>query len=398
MTSMADTRRDIVYLPLGAAAFGGAERSLLELASAQQAAGKRVLVAHERALLCTGFDQQAQTLGLPCVQVDWSPEAGRVANVAAAWRFFRGLDTRIIHFNISWRPSMWLVPLVARVATAAKLVGSMRATPERFSDLLHRRYFGVVPGPRVWAWPDYVIGRLWAWTLHETVSVNRDDYPPRLVKAFGFPAARLHVIYNGVRVPGSMPERSERAAARGALGLGPSRFVVAFVGRVSPEKGVHYLIDALVGCPPQVDVIIAGDGPQLSDLRVQAARLGLESRVRFLGAVVPPTPVFLAADAVAVPSLWNEAFGRVVVDAMDVGTLVIASAVNGVKEVFTDGVEGLLVPKADSGALAAAIGSLTGNPGRAAEVAKRRFERARAQCLTDRVSAQCGSFYGQLAA
>ena len=69
-------RCDIVYFPLGAAAFGGAERSILELASAQQAAGKRVLVCYEAALQGTDFISQAAALGVPLRCIAWAPEHG----------------------------------------------------------------------------------------------------------------------------------------------------------------------------------------------------------------------------------------------------------------------------------------------------------------------------------
>ena len=200
---------DVAYFPLGAAAFGGAERSLLELASAQRAAGRRVAVFYEAALASTDFVTQAQAANVPVVPVRWAPEQPLHMVANEVWRFFGGLDARLLHFNISWRSNMWLVPLIARWRSEARLVGSMRAMPDRYELVPRTLHFGVIPGLRLWKLPDLAVGRVWARALHATVSVNRDDYPPRLISEFGFAANRLSVIYNGVRpwtVPRSLAE------------------------------------------------------------------------------------------------------------------------------------------------------------------------------------------------
>lgn len=389
-------RYDIVYFPLGAAAFGGAERSILELAAAQQAAGKRVVVCYERALDATDFALQARTLGVPLLQAGWCPEQRLFQVARSAWQLCRSLDADILHFNISWRPRMWCVPILARLASRAKSVGTMRAMPERISDLPHGVYLGFIPGLRIWAWPDYVVGRAWAHALHATVSVNRDDYPPRLVKAFGFARNRLSVIYNGVRIPGAAPSAHERLAARDALGLNGDELLVAYVGRVSPEKGVNYLIDAVARCARPVRLVVAGDGSELERLRLQANALGLAQRVRFVGYVSPATAIHTAADVVVVPSLCNEAFGRVVVEAMACGAVVVATAVGGMKELFEHRQQGLLVPKADSDAIAQALDELADDRALLGALAEAGFRHARQWFATERVCAQYSALYGSL--
>lgn len=346
---------DIAYFPLGAASYGGAERSLLELAGAQARAGRRVLVCHEPALAGTGFVDDARAQGLPLVQVAWAPERGAWAVMRAATGLFRRLDARIVQFNISWRPHMWLVPLAARLFGRARLLGTMRAMPEPVADLPPRRYLGLFDGPPLRHLLELVLGRVWARALHRTVSVNRDDYPPRLVAEYGFPRERLSVIYNGVRIAPEAPTAADRARARRGLGIAEDTFALAFVGRVSPEKGIRHAVEALALCDPRVALWIAGDGPELQPLQQLAQSLGLAPRVHFLGYQADPGPLFTAADGVVVPSLWNEAFGRVVVEAMGFGTPVIATAVGGMQELFDDGREGWMVPKGDARAIAAAV-------------------------------------------
>ena len=102
--------------------------------------------------------------------------------------------------------------------------------------------------------------------------------------------------------------------------------------------------------------MLAGDGPDAEKLRSLAGELGLDGRARFLGPQ-PRSTVFellSAGDAVVLPSKW-ENFPHVLVEALAVGTPVIATAAGGVTEIVRDGENGLLVPPEDPEALAAAI-------------------------------------------
>jgi len=101
---------------------------------------------------------------------------------------------------------------------------------------------------------------------------------------------------------------------------------------------------------------VAGDGPERERLEGLAAELRLGARVRFLGAQPRPVALelFAAGDAVLLTSTW-ENFPHAVVEGLAAGTPVIATAVGGVAEVVTDGVNGLLVPPGDPHRLAEAI-------------------------------------------
>ncbi len=108
---------DLVYLPLGSAGFGGAERSLLDLAGRMAARGKRVLLLAEPALHSTPFAAEATARGLSVRWVDWAPERSLLGKLRVAWPVLRTLNARLLHFNISWRRGMWLIPLLARTIT-----------------------------------------------------------------------------------------------------------------------------------------------------------------------------------------------------------------------------------------------------------------------------------------
>ena len=107
---------------------------------------------------------------------------------------------------------------------------------------------------------------------------------------------------------------------------------------------------------PGVTLAIAGDGPDRTKLERRARELGLHSRARFLGAVSRESVLrlFRAADASVVSSAW-ENLPHTVVEALRVGSPVIATAVGGIPEVVRDGENGLLVPPGDPDALAEAI-------------------------------------------
>lgn len=387
---------DIVYFPLGSAAFGGAERSLMELATAQQANGLRVLICYERALEKGDFLDQARDRNIPLRQVEWSPEDSLINVTRCAWQFFKSIDSRLFHFNISWRQHMWIIPFIAKLATRARLIGSMRAMPDSSNEVPRQRHFGIIPGLRLWTLPDHFKGRVWAKTLHITVSVNRDDYPPRLIREYGFSTERLHVVYNGVPIPAHQPNTTDRKAAKTRFGLPEDTFIAAYVGRISEEKGIRYAIEAMKACNPKVHLLIAGDGEQLDELKTLANQLGLIERVHFIGYVGDPNSVFSAAELSLVPSLWNEAFGRVVVEAMANGSVVIATAVGGMQELFTDSKEGFFVPKADSNAIAYAINSVCNDSERWHQMSSAGRVLAETRYATQRVAAEYGKLYSEL--
>jgi glycosyltransferase involved in cell wall biosynthesis len=167
---------------------------------------------------------------------------------------------------------------------------------------------------------------------------------------WGLDDSRSSVLPNPAPDPPHLPDR---AALREELAL--EGRVLAFAGRLGPQKDVGTLLEALVHVPA-VTLAIAGDGPERAALEQRAGELGLDGRVRFLGSVPRDTVLrlFSAADASVLPSAW-ENFPHTVVEALAVGCPVIATAVGGVPEVVVDGENGLLVPAGDAQALAAAI-------------------------------------------
>jgi glycosyltransferase involved in cell wall biosynthesis len=172
----------------------------------------------------------------------------------------------------------------------------------------------------------------------------------RMALGWGIPEERITLVPNPVAAP---PEEAPREELRRKYGLeGPT---LVFAGRLAPQKALDVALDALVRTSG-VTLLIAGDGPEEPRLREHAAKLGLDGRVRFLGAQ-PRSVVFellRAADGALLTSNW-ENFPHMVVEALAVGTPVLATAVGGVSEIVRDGENGLLVPAGDVDAVAGAI-------------------------------------------
>jgi glycosyltransferase involved in cell wall biosynthesis len=167
---------------------------------------------------------------------------------------------------------------------------------------------------------------------------------------WGLPPERVSVLPNAAP---TLPVLPSRDVVRAELGLDGA--VVAFAGRLGPQKALEIALEA-VAAVPGVMLAIAGDGPDRAKLERRARKLGLDARVRFLGSVSREgvLRLFRAADASVLSSRW-ENFPHTVVEALAVGSPVIATAVGGVPEVVHDGENGLLVAPGDSHALAGAI-------------------------------------------
>jgi glycosyltransferase involved in cell wall biosynthesis len=181
-------------------------------------------------------------------------------------------------------------------------------------------------------------------------------YLRELVVGWGTAASRVTVSLNPAPDVPHLPAREE---LRAELGLtGPT---LAFAGRLMAAKALDVAL-AAVALVPDATLLIVGDGPDRAALERQHDDLGLGDRVRFLGGLSRDAVlrVFRAADGVLLSSRW-ENFPHVIVEALAVGTPVVASAVGGVPEVVRDGENGLLVPAGDVEALAVAIRRLLGD-------------------------------------
>jgi glycosyltransferase involved in cell wall biosynthesis len=175
-------------------------------------------------------------------------------------------------------------------------------------------------------------------------------YLRELALGWGVAPDRVSVLPNPSPVVGELGSRDELRRAFGLNGA-----TLAFAGRLTAQKSLGRALEA-VASAAGVKLVIAGEGPEREPLRAKAVELGIGERVSFLGAQPRERIVelFHAADATILSSSW-ENFPHTVVEALTVGTPVLAMEAGGVSEVVHDGVNGLLVAPGDTAALGEAV-------------------------------------------
>lgn len=190
-----------------------------------------------------------------------------------------------------------------------------------------------------------------------TIAVNSNLVADGLRRHYAPLGAALVVVRNGVDLERHAPAVREamRAEARRALGLDPEDLALLAVGSGFERKGIATAVRAL-GDPAlaraRTVLLVAGRGREAS-LAALAGRVG--ARVRFLGLVGDPRPLYAAADLFVLPTVYDPA-SNATLEALAMGLPVVTTATNGSSEVLAHGCSGwVLADPSDAGALARAI-------------------------------------------
>jgi glycosyltransferase involved in cell wall biosynthesis len=210
----------------------------------------------------------------------------------------------------------------------------------------------------------------------------------------GIPPERLHVIHNGVEI--TVPS-IERAAARARFDVRDTDFAVAYTGRLLREKGVDLLPEIasrLVAAGVPLRLLVAGDGPLRAELEVACAARQLGGHVSLLGFLDEPLSVLLAADAAVMPSR-TEAFPVAALEALAMGTPLVACRAGGLVEIVAHEDTALLAAPEDPTALAAALLRLYKDRQLARQLSERGRVRAR-HFSRERMIEQYKHLVGQL--
>jgi glycosyltransferase involved in cell wall biosynthesis len=185
------------------------------------------------------------------------------------------------------------------------------------------------------------------------------------------------------------PDEDRRAAIRSKLGLTVP--VIAYFGRLAPNKGVHLLIAALSRMKDSAWQFLIDDLSQSSaDYAKTLLRCieetGIADRTISFSATHDEMPDYMrAADIVVVPSTWKEQYGRVAPEAMACGCAVIVSDIGALPELV--GSAGVRVPQGDVDALATALMQLVADPARRRELGAAAVDRAHNLLSIDRQAA-----------
>lgn len=175
--------------------------------------------------------------------------------------------------------------------------------------------------------------------------------------------------------------------------------LLLFVGRAAHEKNIGFLLRMLphvLACHPHARLVITGDGPAQADLQRQADRLGIADRVTFLGYLERHGPLqdaYRDADLFVFASR-TETQGLVLLEAMAMGTVVVATAEMGTRDLLQDG-EGCLIAREDPEDFADKVNGLLDDDARRHRLGERGLAHAR-QWDEQRVTDTLASCYGRM--
>jgi starch synthase len=161
--------------------------------------------------------------------------------------------------------------------------------------------------------------------------------------------AKVHVIYNGIDTEAWQP--IDDPAFLQSIGVDPARPSVVFVGRITRQKGLPYLLRAAEQLPPEVQLVLCAGAPDTPEILAEVEGLvrGLQATrdgVVWIDRILPRRElcaVLTAATTFVCPSVY-EPLGIVNLEAMACGAAVVGTATGGIPEVVVDGVTGRLVP------------------------------------------------------
>lgn len=233
-----------------------------------------------------------------------------------------------------------------------------------------------------------------------------------VIRLFDVAPAKVHVIHNGIDLDEYRAVSGTDVLVR--HGIDPARPFVLFVGRITRQKGIIHLVEAISAIDPSLQVVLAAGAPDTAAIgremeagvaRAAAARPG----VIWIRDMLPRADVIQLYTHAAVfccPSVY-EPFGIINLEAMACGTPVVASAVGGIPEVVLPEETGLLVdvglkpdgsfeptdPAGFSAALAAAINRLAGDPGLRARFAEKGRARVEAHFSWDGIARKTLALY-----
>ena len=216
-----------------------------------------------------------------------------------------------------------------------------------------------------------------------------------LVAHEGMAEARTTTIHNGIDLADFQPRPERRAEARKRLGVADDEFVIAGIGRLSYQKNFALFIEVaaeVVKRYPRACFVIAGTGEDEAALRAQAAALRLGGRLRFLGYVAEMAALYPALDMLLLTSRY-EGLPITILEAMAVGIPIVASRLDGVQEVLTDGEDCALVTPGEREHFAARVSELIGQPALAQRHADAALEKVRARFSAEAMTRAVEAIY-----
>ncbi|KAB1644139.1 glycogen synthase [Gulosibacter chungangensis] len=226
---------------------------------------------------------------------------------------------------------------------------------------------------------------------------------------------KVVTIYNGIDIDQWQPTHDPESVR--ALGIDPDAPTVIFVGRITRQKGLPYLLRALRGLPTDVQIVLCAGAPDTEEIAEEVRGLVAELQkeragVHWISEHLPRPKIMAlltAADVFVCPSIY-EPLGIVNLEAMSCGTAVVGSGTGGIPEVVQDGVTGRIVPieQVQDGTgtpidpdkyvrdLAATLNEVLSDPAKAAEYGRAGRERVEREFTWKQISKQTQELYRSL--
>jgi starch synthase len=169
-----------------------------------------------------------------------------------------------------------------------------------------------------------------------------------ILRAYPVPEERIHVIYNGIDL--AEYQKNSNTSALESFGVDPAIPYVLFVGRITRQKGVTHLVDAIRYLPPETQVVLCAGAPDTPELAAEMRQKVEEARrynphIIWIEKMVSKPEViqlYSHAQVFCCPSVY-EPFGIINLEAMACGAPVVASATGGILEVVVENETGFLV-------------------------------------------------------
>jgi len=220
------------------------------------------------------------------------------------------------------------------------------------------------------------------WGTYEAskIIVTSNSLKHEVCGHFHIPWEKVEIIPNGINTE-KFKVSVDKIAVKSRYGISPNEKLVLYVGRLVPQKGVEYLIQAvpmIAGKYPNVKFLIVGEGWLRDYLESLAQSTGQRWRITFTGFIPDHEVVALmkSADVLVVPSVY-EPFGIVALEGMAAGVPVIASQVGGLSEVIEHDKSGVFVYPRNPESIAWGVGHVLSNPGHAEWLVKNALEKVK---------------------
>lgn len=339
---------NILYIVESAAT--GVARHLLDLIDGVRAAGNRVAVIYspsrEDGIFRAGRERlSADGVDFRAIPMRRAPGPWDLGPVLAARRYIAANGPfDVIHGHSS---KGGMVARLAGIGSGATIVYTPHAISTLDPTLPSLKRFVYSTGERALAClTDIVVA----------VSTGEGAH----LEALGIPAAKIRVVLNRIEPPKRTRTRHD---VRTELDLGDGDLAIGFVGRLGAHKGIDVMIAAFAkarAAHPSLRLILIGDGEGREQAKRQAADLGCDRDIRWLGAR-EALGYYAGFDLLAQPSRY-EGLSYTMLEAAGVGLPIVATDVSGTRDVIEDGKTGIVVPRVgDVDAFAAALREIAGN-------------------------------------